>query len=76
MTTEELHRIGIVAVTSSIKERRYFIPYVGEATIPENYSFAELYGLIHDMGFIDGTEHGKEEKVKEIKKILDIPTRD
>ena len=72
MTTEELEKINIDSCRLSLYPRRYIVPYMGECTIPENWTVEDIFFMIYTKGFNVGKESGKEEKAEEIRHCLNI----
>jgi hypothetical protein len=73
MTIEELEKLGIIPVECETFTY-YFIPYVGDVYFDniENLNIKLIFEKIYKSGYQLGEINGKELKVQEIKKVLNI----
>lgn len=73
MTTDELYALGIWQVNpdSFLYPRRFYVPTVGEVTIHESDTIEDIFNLIHADGFKNGIIQGKNDKIKEFKRVLE-----
>jgi hypothetical protein len=79
MTNEELEKLGIIPTGSISKPRQFFIPQLSEVgflKIPTNSKIIDIFEMILTRGIEDGIIKGKNEKIKEIKRCLNIEDND
>ena len=72
MSIEELEKLNIFSINSKIHPRNFIISRLGEFKIPDYYNLDCIYEMIHEEGIIEGIKRGKDMKIEEIKKCLDI----
>lgn len=72
MTIEELEAIGIQKHKSKLYPNRFFIPYLGEVDILPPYDITKVFEKIYNEGYRNGVDYGKEIKISEIKRVLNI----
>lgn len=71
MTPAQIEKIGL----PHIKDRKFWIPGIEkEIKIPDWYGISEIYKMVYALGFEDGIIRGKNEKIEEIKRVLEPET--
>jgi hypothetical protein len=70
MTIDELKKIGIPCM--NVKTRKFYVHPIGETSIPDYYSFDDIFAKIYEEGIAEGIKKGKKEKINEIRKVLDF----
>jgi hypothetical protein len=71
MTPAQIEKIGL----PHLKDRKFWLPGLErEIKIPDYYSISDIYKMVYDFGFEDGIIRGKNEKVAEIKRVLEPET--
>ena len=72
MTIEQLEKIGIISVGDRAYPDRFYIEGIGDFTIKKPYSMKAIFQMIWEDGNRAGVITGKDQKIMEIKKVLQI----
>lgn len=72
MKINELKSLGIKFAGNEFRPREFFIPFVGVQIIPEDYDIEDIFKFVYESGCENGKILGREEKINEIKKCLNI----
>lgn len=72
MTKDDLENAGLIYEGNTAFPNRFFIPHVGEINLYEPYNWGDIFEIIYNAGFKNGTSYGEEKKIEEIKNILNI----
>jgi hypothetical protein len=72
MTKENLEKMGIVYMGSKLYPNKFFVPQVGEVNLYEPYRWEDIFQMIYESGYENGTKYGELKKIEEIKKVLNI----
>ena len=68
MTPSQIEKIGF----PHIKDRKFWITGLErEIKIPDYYQISDIHKMVYDLGFEDGIVRGKNEKIAEIKRVLE-----
>ncbi len=68
MTPEQIEKIGF----PHLKDRKFWISGLErEIKIPDYYQIGDIHKMVYDIGFEDGIARGKNEKIAEIKRVLE-----
>jgi len=72
ITQSQMDAIGMYDLGFKSKPKRHFVPFIGEIDLHESTTLQDVLQLVYEAGEENGIKEGKELKIKEFKKVLDI----
>lgn len=72
ITQSQMDAIGMYHLGYKVRPHRYFVQFVGEVDLYESTTLEDVFRLVYEAGIEDGKKQGKQIKIEEIKKVLDI----
>ena len=76
MTTTQLEKIGIISLYTKGHPHLFFVPQIGEVNLYPPYRMEDIFEKIYEEGVEHGVERGKNQKISEIKKVLNIDSNE